>query len=102
MAAAANLLVDKLIAALSTEAAIDTGRLADAVERGFARGLNPVRAVLESGVGIDVLERVAWWHQGYDVAEIDINAIDPSFFNRFPVTMAKAYNALPLGQGSAL
>jgi type IV pilus assembly protein PilB len=100
MAAAATQLVEKLIAALSTEASIDSSRLAEAIERGFARGVNPVRAVLDSGVGLEVLERVAWWHQGYDVAEIDVNAIDPSFFARFPVTMAKAYNALPLGQGS--
>src|SRR5512132_3430656 len=91
-------LADKLLAALANDQSANTSALAGASERAAHRGVSPVRTALANGVALEALERAAWWHQGYDVADIDTGTIDASSFVRFPIELARAYQALPLGR----
>ena len=91
---------ERLVAALANERAVDSVELRRVVQEGMRRGLSAVRAALESGVAIDVLERAAWWHQGYDTAEIELDRLDMRLFQRLPLSMARAYEAMPVGQDS--
>src|SRR5580765_864344 len=91
-------LADKLLAALANDQSANTSALAVAIERAGVRGISPVRTALANGVALEALERAAWWHQGYDVADIDASTIDASSFSRFPIELARAYQALPLGR----
>jgi type IV pilus assembly protein PilB len=91
-------LADKLLAALANDQSANTSALAIAFERAAHRGISPVRTALANGVAVEALERAAWWHQGYDVADIDTSTIDASSFSRFPIELARAYQALPLGR----
>jgi type IV pilus assembly protein PilB len=96
--APAMALADKLLAALANDQSANTSALAVAFERAASRGISPVRTALANGIALEALERAAWWHQGYDVADIDTNTIDASSFARFPIELARAYQALPLGR----
>jgi len=91
---------ERLVAALATERAADSVEVRRVVQEGMRRGLSAVRAALQSGLPLDVLERAAWWHQGYDTADIELDRLDMRLFQRLPLTMAKAYEAMPIGQDS--
>ena len=90
-------LPDKLLTGLRKEPGVDLEKLSSAMAEAFARGVNPARAVVLAGVSMEALERVAWWHQGYDIAEIDPNNVDLAPFARLSVQVAKALRVLPLG-----
>ncbi len=92
-------LADKVLIGLRNEAGLDLERLAAGVRQGYSRGISPVRAVLESGATVEMLERAAWWHQGYELADIDPSNVDLAPFTRLPVALAKALRVLPLGAG---
>jgi type IV pilus assembly protein PilB len=92
-------LADKLLVGLKQEPGVDLASLARSLHEAYGRGVNAVRAAVSEGVGIESLERVAWWHQGYDIADIDPNKVDLAPFARLPVGVAKALRVLPLGQG---
>jgi type IV pilus assembly protein PilB len=96
--AATMALADKLLTALANDQSASTSTLAVTFERAANRGISPVRTALANGIALEALERAAWWHQGYDVAEIDASTIDASSFVRFPIELARAYQALPLGR----
>lgn len=93
------LLADKLLVGLRTEQGIDHERLEAAIRHAHSRGVNAVRALVAEGVSLEMLERVAWWHQGYELAEIDPANVDLAPFARMPVAVAKALRVLPLGPG---
>jgi type IV pilus assembly protein PilB len=93
------LLADKLLIGLRTEQGIDLERLSAAIRHAHSRGVNAVRALVAENVSIEVLERIAWWHQGYELADIDPTNIDLAPFTRLPVAVAKALRVLPLGPG---
>ena len=89
---------ERLVAALATERAADSVEVRRVVQEGMRRGLSAVRAALQSGLPLDVLERAAWWHQGYDTAVIELDRLDMRLFQRLPLAMARAYEAMPIGQ----
>jgi type IV pilus assembly protein PilB len=91
-------LPDKLVAGLRSEPGLDLEKLSRSMQDAFARGVNPVRALINEGVSVEALERVAWWHQGYDIAEIDPNNVDLAPFTLLPINVAKAMRVLPLGK----
>jgi type IV pilus assembly protein PilB len=91
---------ERLIAALANERIADSIEVRQLVHEGMQRGLSAVRAALESGLALDVLERAAWWHQGYDTADIIVDRLDMRLFQKLPLSMARAYEAMPIGQDS--
>jgi type IV pilus assembly protein PilB len=98
MSHAQMLLAEKLVVSLRQESSVDLERIVPAIKRGFEMGVNPVRAALLAGVPVETLERVAWWHQGYDVADVDPFAIDPGLLARMPVHVCKQLKAIPLAR----
>jgi type IV pilus assembly protein PilB len=90
------LLAEKLLIGLRNESGVDLERVTNAIRRGFEAGVNPVRAALAAGVAIEALERVAWWHQGYDVAEVNVPTLDPALLGRIPVAVCKQLKVIPL------
>jgi len=94
-------LAERLIAALGTERAAESVDLRRVIAEGLRAGRSPVRAAIEFGLPLDALERAAWWHQGYETADIAIDRLDMRLFQRLPLAMARAYEAMPLGQDSA-
>lgn len=93
-------LADKVLQGLKSEPGLDPVKLDNGVRAGHARGISAVRALLLEGVSLEMLERAAWWHQGYDIADIDPGNVDLAPFARLPVAVAKALRVLPLGPGA--
>jgi type IV pilus assembly protein PilB len=93
------LLADKLLIGLRTEQGLDLERMGAAIRHAHSRGVNAVRALVAENVSIEALERIAWWHQGYELADIDPANVDLAPFSRLPVAVAKALRVLPLGLG---
>jgi type IV pilus assembly protein PilB len=93
----ATALAERLLAALSSERAVDPRALRDAIVVGYQRGLTPVRAAVQGGVAVELLERAAWWHQGYETADIDLDRVDLRYFQRLPLAVAKSSNVMPIG-----
>ena len=91
---------ERLVAAHPTQRSVDSIELRRVVQSGMRQGLSAVRAALTSGVSLEVLEQAAWWHQGYDTAEIELDRLDMRLFQRLPLSMARAYEAIPVGQDS--
>ena len=100
MTAATVSLAEKLLVGLRSEPGVDLVALARSMDEAHSRGVNSVRAVVAQGISVESLERVAWWHQGYDIAEIDPNKVDLAPFARLPIGVAKALRVLPLGPGN--
>ena len=90
------LLAEKLLIGLRNESGVDLERVTNAIRRGFEAGVNPVRAALSAGVAIEALERVAWWHQGYDVADVNVPTLDAALLARLPVAVCKQLQVIPL------
>lgn len=91
-------LAERLIAALATERASDSVDLRKVITEGIRIGRSPVRAVIEAGLPLDAVERAAWWHQGYETADIALDRLDMRLFQRLPLATARAYEAMPLVQ----
>lgn len=91
-------LAERLIAALATERASDSVDLRRVITEGIRIGRSPVRAVIEAGLPLDAVERAAWWHQGYETADIAVDRLDMRLFQRLPLATARAYEAMPLVQ----
>ena len=91
-------LADRLLVCLASEAQVDAAALRQAIVVGYQRGLTPVRAALVAGLPVEMLERAAWWHQGYDTADIDIDRIDPRWFQRLPLAVARTHAVIPIGR----
>lgn len=91
-------LAERLIAALATERASDSVDLRRVITEGIRIGRSPVRAVIEAGLPLDAIERAAWWHQGYETADIAVDRLDMRLFQRLPLVTARAYEAMPLVQ----
>ena len=100
MNAVTSTLAEKLLVGLKFEPGVDLAALARSMDEAHSRGVNAVRAVVAQGISVESLERVAWWHQGYDIAEIDPNKVDLAPFARLPIGVAKALRVLPLGPGN--
>ena len=100
MNAVTSTLAEKLLVGLKSEPGVDLAALARSMDEAHSRGVNAVRAVVAQGISVESLERVAWWHQGYDIAEIDPNKVDLAPFARLPIGVAKALRVLPLGPGN--
>ena len=96
MSTATATLAEKLLVGLKAEPSVDLGQLSRALQEAHSRGVNAVRAAVAQGIAVESLERVAWWHQGYDIAEIDPNKVDLAPFARIPIGVAKALRVLPL------
>jgi type IV pilus assembly protein PilB len=97
MSGATLALADKLLVGLRSEPGADQDKLATALRYAHSRGVSAVRALVAEGISIEALERVAWWHQGYEIADVDPGEVDLSPFARLPVAVAKALRVLPLG-----
>lgn len=87
---------EELLAALGGVDTIDLAMCARAISDGRARGLRPLRALLAAGIAMDVLERAAWQHKGFAIAEIVEQDIDQSLLDAFPLALARRLHALPV------
>jgi type IV pilus assembly protein PilB len=85
-----------LLEALRGTDGFDEARYSQAIADGAARGLRPLRALLAFGIDLTVLERAAFTHQGFEVADLTEDDVDPLLLETFPLASARRLAALPL------
>lgn len=74
----------------------DRDRALKAIEAGRHFGMRPLRALLRSGVSLEVLERAAWIKQGYETIDLTLSQVDKERFNQIPIANAKRLLAVPV------
>ena len=89
---------DRLVIALGQERGLELDGIVATITAGVRQGFSFVRAAFDAGVTIERLERAAWWHQGYDVADIDPDDIEMRHFAKLPVNLAKTFDCVPFGR----
>ncbi|MFZ4516524.1 MAG: GspE/PulE family protein [Acidimicrobiia bacterium] len=87
-----------LLAALKAQDDVDVAACERVIAEGRTCGLRPLRALYLAGVALATLERAAWNHQGFAVADVVESDVDVTLLDGFPVALARRLQALPIAR----
>ena len=65
---------------------------------GARRGVGPVRALVEGGVPIEVVERAVWHHRGYAHVNVVAEAVPRDLLELMPLPVCRSRAAIPYRQ----
>ncbi|MFZ4585623.1 MAG: GspE/PulE family protein [Acidimicrobiia bacterium] len=87
-----------VIAALQAAGVMAIERAAAAIDGGAARGLRPIRALIDAGFEWELIERAALVRQGFEFIDVAAELVDREMLNRMTPVVAERLEALPLGR----